>query len=141
MQLTGWKAEYVPDLEVPAEIPEDINAFKNQQFRWAKGSIQTAIKIIPLLMKRKIPVFKFIQAVLHLTHYSVHPLMLCMAILSMPVLAFVHFTMPVPMFVLLLIAIGLATGGPSTMYMVSQHFIGNKKRRAFMCDYKVFNDG
>ena len=136
MQLAGWKAEYVPDLEVPAEIPEDINAFKNQQFRWAKGSIQTAIKIIPLLtpllLKRKIPVFKFIQAVLHLTHYSVHPLMLCMAILSMPVLAFVHFTMPPPVFVLLLIAIGLATGGPSTMYLVSQHFIGNKKRKALL---------
>ena len=52
MQLKDWETEYVPDLEVPAELPEDINAFKNQQFRWAKGSIQTAIKIIPLLRKR-----------------------------------------------------------------------------------------
>ena len=76
MQLAGWETEYVPELEVPAEIPEDINAFKNQQFRWAKGSIQTAIKIIPLLWQRKIPVFKMVQAVLHLTHYMVHPLML-----------------------------------------------------------------
>ncbi len=136
MQLAGWKTEYVPDLEVPAEIPEDINAFKNQQFRWAKGSIQTALKIIPLLtprmVKGEIPLFKYIQAILHLTHYSVHPLMLMMAILSMPILTFVNISMPVPLFVLLLIAIGLATGGPSTMYLISQHFIGNKKRKAIM---------
>ncbi len=136
MQIAGWKTEYVPDLEVPAEIPEDINAFKNQQFRWAKGSIQTAIKIIPLLfprlLKGEIPLFKFVQAVLHLTHYSVHPLMLMMAILSMPVLSFVQFSMPVPLFILLLIAIGLAAGGPSTMYLISQHYIGNRKRKAFL---------
>ncbi len=136
MQIEGWKTEYVPDLEVPAEIPEDINAFKNQQFRWAKGSIQTAIKILPLLfprvLKGEIRPFKFIQAVLHLTHYSVHPLMLMMAILSMPVLSFVKFSMPVPLFIVLLIGIGLAAGGPSTMYLISQHFIGNKKRKAFL---------
>ncbi len=136
MQIAGWKTEYVPDLEVPAEIPEDINAFKNQQFRWAKGSIQTAIKILPLLFPRmvkgEIPLFKFIQAVLHLTHYSVHPLMLMMAILSMPVLSFVRFSMPVPLFILLLIGIGLAAGGPSTMYLISQHYIGNRKRKAFL---------
>lgn len=136
MQLGNWKTEYVPDLKVPAEIPEDINAFKNQQFRWAKGSIQTAKKIIPLLMpkvlKGEIPVFKFVQAVLHLTHYSVHPLMLMMAILSMPILGLVHLSMPVYFFVLLLLAIVLATGGPSTMYLISQHYIGNNKLRALI---------
>ncbi|MGA3052470.1 MAG: glycosyltransferase, partial [Chitinispirillaceae bacterium] len=58
MQLADWETEYVPDLTVPAEIPEDINAFKNQQFRWAKGSIQTAIKIIPLLRQKKMSKFK-----------------------------------------------------------------------------------
>ncbi|MBN1984562.1 MAG: glycosyltransferase [Chitinivibrionales bacterium] len=130
MQLRGWKTEYVPDLEVPAEIPEDINAFKSQQFRWAKGSIQTAIKIIPMLFKQKIPFFKRMQAIMHLTHYSVHPLMLMMALLSMPMLSFVKFSIPTYLFVLLLVAIALAAGGPSFMYMVSQHFLGNKKRIA-----------
>ncbi len=131
MQLADWKTEYVPDLEVPAEIPEDINAFKNQQFRWAKGSIQTAIKIIPLILKKKMPFFKLIQAILHLTHYSVHPLMLIMAFLTMPVLSFVRFTLPVPLFILILFAMALATGGPSTMYIIAQHYIGNKKWKAF----------
>jgi len=130
MQLAGWKTEYVPNLVVPAEIPEDINAFKNQQFRWAKGSIQTALKIIPLLVKQKMPAFKFMQAVLHLTHYSVHPLMLIMAILTMPVLHFVKVQLPPSLFAVVVIAMAIATSGPSTMYLVSQHFIGNRKRRA-----------
>ena len=125
MQLTDWQTEYVPDSEVRAEIPEDINAFKSQQFRWAKGSIQTAIKILPLLIKKRIPPFKFIQAVLHLTHYVVHPLMLIMALLSMPVLLLVKVTMMPALFAVVVFAMVLATSGPSTMYMVSQHYLGN----------------
>jgi cellulose synthase/poly-beta-1,6-N-acetylglucosamine synthase-like glycosyltransferase len=132
MQLAGWETEYVPELEVPAEIPEDINAFKNQQFRWAKGSIQTAIKIIPLLWQRKIPVFKMVQAILHLTHYMVHPLMLLLALLTMPVLYYVKVYLPPFWFGCVIVCMILATSGPSTMYMVSQYYIGNKIRKQIM---------
>lgn len=129
MQLAEWETEYVPDLEVPAEIPEDINAFKNQQFRWAKGSIQTAMKIIPMLLKKKLSTFKVLQAVLHLTHYSVHPLMLILALLTMPVLYFVKVSLSPFWFGLVVLGMILATSGPSTMYMISQFFIGNKVRK------------
>ena len=129
MQLADWETEYVPNLEVPAEIPEDINAYKNQQFRWAKGSIQTAIKIIPLLRKKKVPLFKMIQAVLHLTHYMVHPLMLLLALLSMPVLYYVKVYLPPLWFCLMVTCMILATSGPPTMYMVSQFTIGNRLRK------------
>jgi cellulose synthase/poly-beta-1,6-N-acetylglucosamine synthase-like glycosyltransferase len=132
MQIAGWETEYVPDLAVPAEIPEDINAFKNQQFRWAKGSIQTAVKIIPLLVKQKVPTFKFIQAVLHLTHYVVHPLMLMIAVLTMPVLFFVKITLAPLWMALVVTGMILATSGPSTMYMVSQHYLGNKVRKQIL---------
>jgi cellulose synthase/poly-beta-1,6-N-acetylglucosamine synthase-like glycosyltransferase len=129
MQLKDWAAEYVPDLEVPAELPEDINAYKNQQFRWAKGSIQTAFKIIPLLLKKKLPFFTVFQGIMHLTHYSVHPLMIILAILTMPVLFLVKVYLHPVMFGLVLFAMLLATSGPSSMYMISQHFLGNKIRR------------
>jgi cellulose synthase/poly-beta-1,6-N-acetylglucosamine synthase-like glycosyltransferase len=125
MQIADWETEYVPDIQVPAELPEDMNAFKNQQFRWAKGSIQTAFKIIPLLSKKHIPVFKRLQAVLHLTHYAVHPLMLLMALLTMPVLYYVKVTLPPWAFASVVLAMILATSGPSTMYLVAQHYIGN----------------
>jgi len=129
MQLNDWESEYVPEIEVPAELPEDINAFKNQQFRWAKGSIQTALKIIPLLKKKKVSPFKFFQAILHLTHYSVHPLMLSLAFLTVPVLFLINIYLhPVLLAVLITIMI-LSTSGPITMYMVSQHYLGNKIRK------------
>jgi hypothetical protein len=132
MQLADWETEYVPELEVPAEIPEDINAFKNQQFRWAKGSIQTAIKIIPRLAEKKMPWFKFMQAVLHLTHYVVHPTMLILAMLTMPVLYFVKVSLPLSWFVGIIGTMILATSGPATMYMVAQHYIGNRIRQQIM---------
>lgn len=126
MQLADWETEYVPDLKVPAEIPEDMNAFKNQQFRWAKGSIQTAIKIIPLLRQKKVHAFKLIQAIFHLTHYMVHPLMLLLAMLTMPVLYYVKVFLPPIWFGLVVVCMILATSGPSTMYLISQYYIGNR---------------
>jgi cellulose synthase/poly-beta-1,6-N-acetylglucosamine synthase-like glycosyltransferase len=128
MQLKDWETEYVPDLEVPAELPEDINAFKNQQFRWAKGSIQTAIKIIPLLLQKKLSLFKFFQAILHLTHYTVHPLMLMLAFLTTPVLFFVKVYMHPVLLTCVITAMVLATSGPASMYMISQHYLGHKIR-------------
>ena len=67
-QLAGWKMKFVFDVIVPAELPNDINAFKAQQFRWAKGSIQTAIKILPRVLKAKVPLRVKIGAILHTTH-------------------------------------------------------------------------
>lgn len=132
MQLKDWETEYVPDLEVPAELPEDINAFKNQQFRWAKGSIQTALKIIPMLRAKKLSYFKFFQAVLHLTHYTVHPLMLMLAFLTTPVLFFVKVYMHPVLLACVISAMILATSGPASMYMISQHYLGNKVRRKIL---------
>jgi hypothetical protein len=74
-QLRGWKVEYAVDVEVPAEIPADIAAFKSQQRRWAKGSIQTAKKLLPRVLRAPLPRVVRLQAALHLTHYFVHPLM------------------------------------------------------------------
>jgi cellulose synthase/poly-beta-1,6-N-acetylglucosamine synthase-like glycosyltransferase len=127
MQLKGWQTEYVPDLEVPAEIPEDMNAFKNQQFRWAKGTMQTAMKIIPRLSKAKLSWFKYYQAILHLTFYLVHPFMLLLALLTMPVLSFAKVSLPPWIFVPIVIGMFLSTTGPSMMYIVAQHYLGNNK--------------
>jgi len=54
-QIKGWKFVYLLDVTSPAELPVEINAFKNQQFRWAKGGIQTAKKILPTIIKNKLP--------------------------------------------------------------------------------------
>ena len=37
-QLKGWKFVYAPDIICPSELPVEMNSFKTQQARWAKGS-------------------------------------------------------------------------------------------------------
>lgn len=85
-QIRGWKIDYLPDVVVPAELPSQVEAFKNQQFRWAKGSFQVVRKILPkVLFDSKLPWHVRFLAVLHLTGYGVHPLMLALLILTLPV--------------------------------------------------------
>lgn len=120
VQLAGWTTKYLPDLVVPAEIPEDVNAFKTQQFRWAKGSIQTAIKILPLVFAADLTRFKKLQAFFHLTHYMVHPLMLTVAVLALPVLLTWHVVFTPVAFAVLFGLLLIAMLAPSMLYVVSQ---------------------
>ena len=85
-QMRGWKIDYLPDVVVPAELPAHVEAYKNQQFRWAKGSFQVVRKILPKLFeKSKLPWHVRLLALLHITGYGVHPLMLAILILTLPV--------------------------------------------------------
>ena len=85
-QMRGWKIDYLPDVVVPAELPAHVEAFKNQQFRWAKGSFQVVRKILPKVFDNsKLPLHVRLLALLHLTGYGVHPLMLAILLLTLPV--------------------------------------------------------
>ncbi|NLG39527.1 MAG: glycosyltransferase, partial [Fibrobacter sp.] len=125
-QLAGWKMKFVFDVIVPAELPNDINAFKAQQYRWAKGSIQTAKKVLPLVMKAKVPLRVKIGAFMHTTHYSIHPCMLFTAICAFPLLAWFEPIAQVPNFVFAIAFtfIFLAAIAPSTLYFVAQRCSG-----------------
>ena len=122
-QLKGWKLKFVTDVVCPAEVPVTINAFKSQQHRWAKGSIQTAKKNLGRLFKSDLPLLVKIQAFLHLTHYMVHPMMLLVVLTSIPMLYSQWFfdTLAFPIMVFTLLC--LATCGPSTMYLFSQKIL------------------
>ena len=84
-QMRGWKFDYLPDVVVPAELPPQVEAYKKQQFRWAKGSFQVVRKILPNVLKAKLPLKVRFMALLHLTGYFVHPLMLTVLLLTLPV--------------------------------------------------------
>jgi len=85
-QLRGWQIRYLPHISAPAELPAHINAYKRQQFRWAKGSIQTAIKTLGALWRSTNPTTVKIEGTIHLTNYAVHPLMLLNLILTLPLM-------------------------------------------------------
>jgi cellulose synthase/poly-beta-1,6-N-acetylglucosamine synthase-like glycosyltransferase len=126
-QLAGWTASYFPDVVVPAELPDSYTAFKSQQFRWAKGSVQTAIKIMPRVVRSDASIFAKVQAFLHMTHYCIHPLMALMAILALPVLLQTNITLTTWEFAPFAIAILIAMTGPSALYCVSQFSQGRSK--------------
>jgi cellulose synthase/poly-beta-1,6-N-acetylglucosamine synthase-like glycosyltransferase len=84
-QLRGWRVGYRPDVVVPAELPAQLDAFKRQQFRWAKGSLQTARKLASSVWQADTPWRTRLAGLMHLTGYVVHPLMLLTLLLSLPI--------------------------------------------------------
>ncbi len=85
-QLNGWRFVFLPDFTSPAELPSEINALKTQQFRWTKGAIETAKKILPLVWRSKIPLRVKLQSTFHLTNNLVFPFILLAAILNVPLI-------------------------------------------------------
>ncbi len=86
-QLRGWKIRFIPHVVAPAELPVHINALKRQQFRWAKGSIQTARKLLGQLWNSEYPLHVKIEGSIHLTNYIVHPLILLNLALTLPLVS------------------------------------------------------
>lgn len=66
-QLAGWRFLYLPDVVAYAELPVEMNGFKNQQHRWAKGSIQTCKKLLPLLWRSDVPLKIKLEGTVQLT--------------------------------------------------------------------------
>lgn len=85
-QLRGWRIRFLPYITAPAELPVHIAAFKRQQYRWAKGSIQTARKLLVDLWRSSQPLIVKLEGTIHLTHYTVHPLMLINLFLMLPLI-------------------------------------------------------
>jgi cellulose synthase/poly-beta-1,6-N-acetylglucosamine synthase-like glycosyltransferase len=85
-QLIGWRFVFLKDFTSPAELPSEINALKSQQFRWTKGAVETAKKILPLVWKSKVPLRVKLQSTFHLTNNLVFPFILLAAILNVPLI-------------------------------------------------------
>jgi cellulose synthase/poly-beta-1,6-N-acetylglucosamine synthase-like glycosyltransferase len=119
-QLRGWKFLYLPQLEVPSELPVDMTSFQAQQARWAKGLIQTAKKILPVLLRSNLPLKVKAEACFHLTGNISYPLMVVLSILLLPaiVVRYYHWSgqllyLDIPLF--------LGTfSSLSTFYVLSQ---------------------
>jgi cellulose synthase/poly-beta-1,6-N-acetylglucosamine synthase-like glycosyltransferase len=113
-QLRGWRIDYIPDIVVPAELPAQISAFKQQQARWAQGSIQTAIKLLGPLLRSRQPWPVKLEGMIHLTGYLVHPLMLLVILLTLPMSFSRSWVLAVAPWLM------MAAVGPPLMYVVAQ---------------------
>jgi cellulose synthase/poly-beta-1,6-N-acetylglucosamine synthase-like glycosyltransferase len=119
-QLRGWKFVFLPDHVSPAEVPVEMNSFKSQQHRWAKGSIQTCMKLLPEILTSKQPLSVRAEAFFHLSANFNYLLMSLLSILMFPAM-WVRYNMgwsemlliDVPLF-------AAATMSVCYFYMVSQ---------------------
>ncbi|MEL6556290.1 MAG: glycosyltransferase [Cyanobacteria bacterium J06621_11] len=84
VQLRGWRCKYLPHIVVPAELPVEMNSFKSQQFRWAKGSSQVAKKMLGRIFRAKVPLYVKCEAFFHLTNNFNYLLMMVLLLLSLP---------------------------------------------------------
>lgn len=84
--LGGWRFIYLIGQAAPAELPADMNAFKSQQFRWAKGSIQVARKLLPRVVRAPLPVPVKLEAWFHLTQNLPYLLTALLMLLLVPAL-------------------------------------------------------
>ncbi|HSD05254.1 MAG TPA: cellulose synthase family protein [Nitrosopumilaceae archaeon] len=116
-QMKGWKCLFLPDIVVDAELPVQMNAAKRQQFRWAKGSIQCAIKLMGDVVVKKIPFDTKIQAFVQLTRHIVHPLML-IQFLILPILLQAKFNLYVISVLPLLTIVAYLAMGPLVYIMI-----------------------
>ncbi len=79
-QIKGWKFLFLPEIVTPAELPVEMNAFKSQQHRWAKGSIQAGKKMLPQLWRAKLPWKVKLEGTIHLTSNFGHLMLLIMCL-------------------------------------------------------------
>ena len=87
-QLRGWRFVYLPEIASPAELPVEMSSFKSQQFRWAKGSVQVAMKLLPTILRSNATFAQKSEAFFHLTNNLAYPLLLLLSLLLLPNLAF-----------------------------------------------------
>ena len=119
-QLRGWQFLYLPQVEVPSELPSDLMTFQVQQARWAKGLIQTGKKMLPAILAAPIPWKVKAEAWFHLTANLSYPLMMLLSILLIPatIVRFYHNDLS-----LLYLDVPLFLGtfsSLSTFYLLSQ---------------------
>ena len=119
-QLRGWRFVFLPHVVAPAEVPVEMNSFKSQQHRWAKGSIQTCMKLLPRILRSRQPLKVKVEAFFHLSANFNYLLMMLLSVLMFPAM-YVRYNMgwaemlviDIPLFV-------LATMSFFRFYMVAQ---------------------
>lgn len=87
-QLKGWRFVFLQNVTAAAEVPVDMNSFKSQQYRWTKGSVQTALKLLPEILGGSLPTRIKVEAFFHLTANVAYPLMVLLSLLMLPALQF-----------------------------------------------------
>jgi cellulose synthase/poly-beta-1,6-N-acetylglucosamine synthase-like glycosyltransferase len=119
-QLRGWSFLYLPDVECASELPIDMNSFKAQQARWAKGLMQTAKKILPRVFASDLPWYIKVEAFFHLTANISYPLMVLLSTMLLPAMIVRFYQGWLQMIIIDLPLFLASTCSISSFYLVAQ---------------------
>ena len=139
-QLRGWRFVFLNDVTSPAELPADINALKTQQFRWTKGAVETAIKILPQVFKSSLPYKIKLECFIHLTSNIVFPFIILVAILNIPLVVIKNTVGGYDGYYTLMSVFVLASISTFMFYMFAQRAIHLDWRRRLLL-FPVFLAG
>jgi cellulose synthase/poly-beta-1,6-N-acetylglucosamine synthase-like glycosyltransferase len=128
-QLKGWKFLYLPNIECASELPVDMNGFKAQQARWAKGLMQTAKKILPQVFRSNVPWHVKAEAFFHLTANVSYPLMVLFSAMLLPAMIVRFYQGWIQMLVIDLPLFLASTCSISSFYLVAQRELRPKTWR------------
>ncbi len=130
-QLRGWKFVYAPNIVCPSELPVEMNSFKTQQARWAKGLIQVAKKILPKVWHSDEPLKIKLEATFHLTANIAYPLMIVFSVILLPAMIVRFYQGWFQMLYLDLPLFLASTCSVSSFYMIAQRelYPGEWRRR------------
>lgn len=123
-QMAGWTFRFLPEVVVPAELPAEIGAYKGQQHRWAKGSIQTARKLLATILRSPLPLRVRLEALVHLTNNSAYVLMVLLSLLVYPAQRLRWDDQSWPWLLVDLGVFLVATGSVLWFYATSQRALG-----------------
>jgi cellulose synthase/poly-beta-1,6-N-acetylglucosamine synthase-like glycosyltransferase len=119
-QLRGWKFVYREDVVVPGELPTDVVAFRAQQQRWAKGTVQTRRKLLLTILRAPLSLGARAEAFFHLTPHIAYVLTMLLSVLLLPTII---ATRQLDFLSLLLLDLPLflgTTGSLAAFYALSQ---------------------
>jgi cellulose synthase/poly-beta-1,6-N-acetylglucosamine synthase-like glycosyltransferase len=123
-QMAGWRFVFLPTLVAEGELPTQMNAFKSQQHRWAKGSIQTGLKLLPGLLRSRVPGRVKAEAFFHLTGNLAYLLMVAVSLLYFPAMRIRERMEWTRLLALDLPILLLGSGSVLVFYLLSQREIG-----------------
>jgi cellulose synthase/poly-beta-1,6-N-acetylglucosamine synthase-like glycosyltransferase len=126
-QLAGWRFVYRENVVTPAELPEDISAFRAQQYRWAKGTVQTARKLLARILRSELSLTQRIEAFFHMTPHFAYPLMVILSVLLLPALVLMPATDPKTMLMIDLPLVIGTTGSLAAFYAMAEAAQGRRR--------------
>lgn len=117
-QLGGWQCLYLLDVDVPGEIPPLMMGFKQQQSRWATGTVQCLKKLGQTICTTpSLTLWQKYQALVHLGGYFIHPLMILILAVTLPLIILGQIDH------LSLAGLGLAMIGPPVQALIAQSYL------------------